>query len=220
MLLAQTSGLYDYFNSLSLDARLRAAKTRVWAPNDVLAFVKKPLFIAGDGWSYANTNYLLLGLIAERAGGAPVATQLRTRLLEPLGLTSLYLQVAEKPRGPISRGYDFTSLSRTATPDPLERRDEGDAVHGGHVCRRIGRRARGNAPATSRDGGSPSTAGTVLRPDIARPMLAFDGTAAPGAASDYGLGVGRRLIGDRLTVGHSGRLAGFRCTLRYSPSSA
>jgi CubicO group peptidase (beta-lactamase class C family) len=48
-------------------------------------------------------------------------------------------------------------------------------------------------------------------------MLAFDGTAASGGASDYGLGVGRRLVGDRLTVGHSGRLAGFRSSLRYVP---
>ncbi len=59
--------------------------------------------------------------------------------------------------------------------------------------------------------------GTALRPDSLASMLAFDGTAAPGAASDYGLGVGRRLIGDRMTVGHSGRLAGFRSTLRYVP---
>ncbi len=49
-------------------------------------------------------------------------------------------------------------------------------------------------------------------------MLAFDGTAAPGAAADYGLGVGRRYIGDRITVGHAGRLAGFRSSLRYVPA--
>jgi CubicO group peptidase (beta-lactamase class C family) len=59
--------------------------------------------------------------------------------------------------------------------------------------------------------------GTVLSPDSLARMLAFDGTAAPGGASDYGLGVGRRLVGDRLTVGHSGRLAGFRSSLRYVP---
>ena len=104
MLLAQTSGIYDYFNSLPLDARLRASKKRAWSPDDVLAYVKKPLFIAGDGWSYSNTNYLLLGLIAEKAGGAPLATLMRTRLLEPLGLTSLYTQVAETSRAPVAKG--------------------------------------------------------------------------------------------------------------------
>jgi D-alanyl-D-alanine carboxypeptidase len=216
MLLAQTSGLYDYFNSLSLDARLRAAKTRVWAPDDVLAFVKKPLFIAGDGWSYANTNYLLLGLIAERAGGAPVATQLRTRLFEPLGLASLYLQVAEKPRGPIARGYDFTSLSRTATPIPWS--DGTKVMPFTSVTSAAG--AAGALAGSARDlarWGLALYGGTVLQPASLAAMLAFDGTAAAGAASDYGLGVGRRLIGDRLTVGHSGRLAGFRSTLRYVP---
>ena len=216
MLLAQTSGLYDYFNSLSFDARLRASKTRVWAPTDVLAFVKKPLFIAGDGWSYANTNYLLLGLIAERAGGAPFATQLRMRLLDPLGLTSLYVQVAEKPRGPISRGYDFTSLSRTATPIPWT--DGTKVMPFTSVTSAAG--AAGALAGSARDlarWGLALYGGTVLQPASLAAMLAFDGTAAPGAASDYGLGVGRRLIGDRLTVGHSGRLAGFRCTMRYVP---
>ena len=215
-LLAQTSGLYDYFNSLPLDARLRAAKTRVWAPSAVLAYVKKPLFPAGDGWVYANTNYLLLGLIAERAGGAPIATLLRTRLLDPQGLSSLYLQVAEAPRGPVSRGYDFATLSRTATPIPWS--DGTKVMPFTSVTSAAG--SAGAMAGTARDlarWGLALYGGTLLRPDTQAAMLAFDGTAAPGAATDYGLGVGRRLLGDRMTYGHSGRLAGYRCTLRYVP---
>jgi CubicO group peptidase (beta-lactamase class C family) len=61
-------------------------------------------------------------------------------------------------------------------------------------------------------------AGGALQPGSQAAMLAFDGTAAPGAAADYGLGVGRRNIGDRVTVGHAGRLAGFRSSLRYVPA--
>ena len=37
-------------------------------------------------YEYNNTNYALLGLIAEKAGGRPLAEQLRDRLFGPLGL--------------------------------------------------------------------------------------------------------------------------------------
>jgi D-alanyl-D-alanine carboxypeptidase len=216
MLLAQTSGLYDYFNSLPFDAKLRASRKRVWQPGEVLAYVKKPLFIAGDAWSYSNTNYLLLGLVAERAGGAPYATLLRTRLLEPAGLSALYLQVAETTKAPIAKGYDFASLSRTARPIPWS--DGTRVMPFTSVTSAAG--AAGAVAGTARDlarWGLALYGGTVLSPDSLARMLAFDGTAAPGGASDYGLGVGRRLVGDRLTVGHSGRLAGFRSSLRYVP---
>jgi D-alanyl-D-alanine carboxypeptidase len=216
MLLAQTSGLYDYFNSLPLDARLRASKKRVWRPDDVLAFVKKPLFIAGDGWSYSNTNYLLLGLIAERAGGAPYATLLHSRLLEPAGLAPMYMQVAETTKAPIAKGYDFASLSRTARPIPWS--DGTRVMPFTSVTSAAG--AAGAVAGTARDlarWGLALYGGSVLTPDLLATMLAFDGTAAAGGAADYGLGVGRRLVGDRLAVGHSGRLAGFRSSLRYVP---
>ena len=216
MLLAQTSGLYDYFNSLPLDAKLRASRKRVWKPGEVLAYVKKPLFIAGDAWSYSNTNYLLLGLVAEKAGGAPYATLLRSRLLEPTGLSSLYLQVAETTKAPIAKGYDFASLSRTARPIPWS--DGTRVMPFTSVTSAAG--SAGAMAGTARDlarWGLALYGGTVLSPDSLARMLAFDGTAAPGGASDYGLGVGRRLVGDRPTVGHSGRLAGFRSSLRYVP---
>jgi D-alanyl-D-alanine carboxypeptidase len=216
MLLAQTSGLYDYFNSLPFDARLRASKKRVWQPDDVLAYVRKPLFIAGDGWSYSNTNYLLLGLVAERAGGAPYATLLRSRVLGPAGLSSLYVQVAERTKAPIAKGYDFVSLSRTAKPIPWS---DGTRVMP-FTSVTSAAAAAGAAAGTARDlarWGLGLYGGTVLAPGSLAQMLAFDGSAASGGAADYGLGVGRRLVGDRMTVGHSGRLAGFRSSLRYVP---
>ena len=216
MLLAQTSGLYDYFNSLPLDAKLRAAKKRVWAPDEVLAYVKKPLFIAGDGWAYANTNYLLLGLIAERAGGAPLSTLYHSRLLDPAGLGSLYLQVAESTKAPVAQGYDFATLSRTAKAIPWG--DGTRVMPFTSVTSAAG--AAGALAGTARDlarWGQILYAGVALQPASQAAMLAFDGTAASGAPADYGLGVGRRYIGDRITVGHAGRLAGFRSSLRYVP---
>ena len=86
MLLDHTSGLADYFLNPKIDPALQRDPGRAWAPADALRFVGKPLSAPGKAWHYSNTNYLLLGLIAERATGKPLATLVRERLLDPLGL--------------------------------------------------------------------------------------------------------------------------------------
>lgn len=61
----------------------------------------------GEKWTYSNTNYTLLGMIIERVTGHDLASELRTRLFEPLGMTRSYLMV--KPpdgvKGPHGHGY-------------------------------------------------------------------------------------------------------------------
>ncbi|WP_051819892.1 serine hydrolase domain-containing protein [Streptomyces sp. NRRL S-920] len=61
----------------------------------------------GEKRAYSNTNYTLLGMIIERVTGHDLATELRTRLFEPLGMTRSYLMV--KPpdgvKGPHGHGY-------------------------------------------------------------------------------------------------------------------
>ncbi len=42
-------------------------RDRVWEPEELLSFVfdDQPLFPAGEGWAYADTNYIVLGMIIE-----------------------------------------------------------------------------------------------------------------------------------------------------------
>ena len=47
---------------------------------------------------YSNTNYLLLGELVEHVTDTPLATEVRTRLLDPLQLTTAWYQGAEEPR--------------------------------------------------------------------------------------------------------------------------
>jgi CubicO group peptidase (beta-lactamase class C family) len=68
-LLDHTSGLDDFFASGALDSALRRPKTRFWFPAEVLRYAAAPRAAPGALWSYSNTNYVLLGLIAERATG-------------------------------------------------------------------------------------------------------------------------------------------------------
>lgn len=59
------------------------------------------LFEPGMGYHYSNTNYELLGLIAEKAGGKPLATLFDEQLFRPLGLG----RTAYDPQGPITGAH-------------------------------------------------------------------------------------------------------------------
>ena len=50
-------------------------------------------------WDYSNTNYLLLGELVERVTGNPLASEVRTRLLDPLGARHAWYQGVEEPQG-------------------------------------------------------------------------------------------------------------------------
>lgn len=50
-----------------------------------------PLFPPGQAYDYCNTNYALLGLIAEKIEHKPVASAFHTRLFGPLGMRQTLL---------------------------------------------------------------------------------------------------------------------------------
>ncbi len=99
MLLAHTSGIPD-FTELP-ESRRRRADT----PERSIALVSKakPLFSPGSQWSYSSTNYIMLGIIAERVTGATWADQVRSRFFEPLGLSDTYVWEGE-PQPPTVDG--------------------------------------------------------------------------------------------------------------------
>lgn len=91
-----------------------------------IALSHKPDFAPGTSWNYSNTNYVLAGMVIEKATGRSYAAQIRERIIEPLGLhaTSVpgtrvtvprpssraYSKLAETTSGPT---YDVTTLNPT-----------------------------------------------------------------------------------------------------------
>ena len=82
------SGLYNYTNAPELSASLDHDPTRVWTSAELLAIAIKhpPTFPPGKDYEYCNTNYVLLGLVAEKAEAKPLADVFKTRLFRPLGM--------------------------------------------------------------------------------------------------------------------------------------
>lgn len=87
-LLNHTSGLPDHMTSPEFIRAVREDPARAWSPEQVVAHVigRDPLFPAGEGWSYADTNFVIAGLAVERATGRSFGDLLWDMLIEPLGL--------------------------------------------------------------------------------------------------------------------------------------
>ena len=68
---------------------------KAWTTAEILAIAFKhpPNFAPGAEFEYCNTNYILLGLVAEKIEGQPLASIFQRRLFEPLGMKNTLLPV-------------------------------------------------------------------------------------------------------------------------------
>ncbi|MEK6323906.1 MAG: serine hydrolase domain-containing protein [Acidobacteriota bacterium] len=59
MLMNHSSGIPEHVLNKDFIAAMRKDPDRVWKPDELIAYIMdaKPLFAAGQGWSYADTNY-------------------------------------------------------------------------------------------------------------------------------------------------------------------
>lgn len=112
MLLNHTSGLFDYINDPGVLARETGADPSSVAPAELLAVSAQypPLFKPGTEYAYSNTDYVALGLVLEKATGRTVATLLRQRIIQPLGLHDTYLATSGASR-------DGAKLAAAYEPD-------------------------------------------------------------------------------------------------------
>jgi D-alanyl-D-alanine carboxypeptidase len=119
-LLNHTSGIYNYLEDQAFREELGAHPDKVWPPEALVEVAARnlPYFPPGEGWHYSNTNFILLGMILEKASGADLATVLRERLLDPLALKSTWLDGEEHVRGEIARGYGPAGDDVTARYHP------------------------------------------------------------------------------------------------------
>ena len=82
-LLQHTSGLRDY----TADPRFQTpqALAQMWRPQQLVDAALR-LGPPVHGWLYSNTNYILLGMIIQKVTGYSPVTEVRRRILAPLGL--------------------------------------------------------------------------------------------------------------------------------------
>jgi D-alanyl-D-alanine carboxypeptidase len=109
MLLNHSSGIPDWVSE-EVHRQVAADPAKIWTVQEAidLASRQPPLFPPGGGWSYSNTNYTLVGLVLERAGGKSWRAQVRERILDRLALrnTSLPEPGDRSMTGEFAHGYN------------------------------------------------------------------------------------------------------------------
>ncbi|MDQ0779904.1 D-alanyl-D-alanine carboxypeptidase [Streptomyces aurantiacus] len=129
-LLQHTSGLFDYLNDFPEIASVegyQADRYVVRTPEELVAIAMrhKPGFRSGTKWGYSNTNYVLAGMIIEKATGKSWEEEVTQRIIRPLHLRDTSAPTTETHiSGHHMRGYssfggpgkaiDVTEYSPTA----------------------------------------------------------------------------------------------------------
>ena len=136
-LLKMRSGLYNYTDAPELSASLDRDPTKVWTPQELLAiaFTRPPNFPPGTAYDYYNTNYALLGLIAEKVDGKPLARAMQDRLFGPLGMQDTLLPPAPRTPSPIpTRTATCTAAPHLLLADTPYPPDIQAAARAGTLC--------------------------------------------------------------------------------------
>ena len=191
-LLSHTAGLQDYWPQ---DYSFAAMEQPV-APMDIVrrwgfkAFDYEP----GTRWQYSNTGYVAAGLIAEKAGGAPLWQQFEARIFVPLGIQPVPMDDANGPAFP--QGYYRNALGPVRPARPPAR---GWLWATGEFSMAAAELAKWDIARINR---------TLLpREDweeMERPVRLTDGTS-----NGYGLGVYSRIADGRRVINHGGASVGF-----------
>lgn len=110
MLLNHTSGLFNYVQDPDGLKAFTGQDATVWTPRQLIAAAVRhaPLFAPGTNYSYSNTNYIALGMIAEKATGHTLDDLIQERIAEPLHLKNTHLATgADTTNRPgLAHGYE------------------------------------------------------------------------------------------------------------------
>jgi D-alanyl-D-alanine carboxypeptidase len=88
MLAESRSGYVDYETTPSFVDAVHANPFRAWSQQELIQIgTSQPLlFQPGTSFSYAHTNFVILGMALQKITGKPVATLMKQHILAPLGL--------------------------------------------------------------------------------------------------------------------------------------
>lgn len=202
-LLGHTSGYrdveYDPRFTRYTHERATYDPSRPWTRTGMIALTRAPAFRPGSRFDYSNTNYLLLGSIAERVGAAPLPVLLDRFVTGPLRLRDTLLTRRGLPLQRVAHGHyrlggslllDTWSGHRAAPSNIFGPAwpDGGIAADAADVARFL----------------DALHAGRVVRPATLRAMTRVRSRAEP-----YGLGVERYRFGGGVWTGHSGGDGGY-----------
>ncbi len=212
MLMNHTSGLVRYEFNEKFTADLSKNPGKVWQPEEEIAYLfdTKAPFAAGQGWDYSDTNYIVLGMIIERATKSTYYEQLKRRILKPLKLNNTVPSDSRRIPG-LAQGYAGERNPFGGTDAMI--------VNGEFAINPQFEWTGGGIASTSEDlarWGKLLYEGKAFHPSLLPEML--NGVPARlGPETKYGLGVIIRPTKLGIGYGHSGFFPGYLTEMLYFP---
>jgi D-alanyl-D-alanine carboxypeptidase len=219
-LLQHTSGLPDYQGTAIFDAEFRSHPFKVWNHQDLVSLIagQPPAFVPGTSWMYSNTNYLLLGLIAEAVTGQPLERLVTDRIIDPLGLEATSFPTSSEIPVPATGGTDIVDDEHDPpnliSATPTDYSPSGLWAAGGMISNLHDLSVWARVLAT----------GELLTPALQHERFAWVPTGVvfpspeappPQFPVSYGLGV----MAAGQFVGHNGEIPGYESIMLYDPGT-
>ncbi len=193
-LLSHTSGYQDYWPQ---DYVPPFMLTPITADEILTRWARKPLdFDPGTKWQYSNTNYVIAGVIVEKASGMPLLRFLSSHIFEPLGMQSVVNIDQDHLADTDPTGYMRYGLGPLR---PAPREGKGWLFAAGELAMLVADLAKWDVAMMNQ---------RLLKPSSYQEMQK-DVLLKNGTGTSYALGVFvRNQAGHRL-VEHSGEVSGF-----------
>lgn len=211
-LLQMSSGVWEFTSDAELIGRWAADPMMPWTVDDTIALIRthEPAFEPGEKVVYTDSNYVLLGRIAELASGMPLHEFVQTRILDELGMDDTRFPAPDEPGipDPHQQGYRPPAEDLGSLDNLIPMGDINPEVAWG----------AGNMTSTIADlavWGVALADGTLLSAELQAERIQsrqFDG---PTIEIGYGLGLIR--LGDFL--GHDGAIMGYSSVAMRLPSA-
>ncbi|MFI7111378.1 serine hydrolase domain-containing protein [Nonomuraea sp. NPDC050227] len=196
-LLQHTSGLPEYSTGMMDEAGIPKERYRTWSARELVERAEKlPRdFPPGSAYGYSNTNYIVLGLLIEGVTGRPYATEIRERILRPLGLRHTRVPGASpEVHGPHAHAYVPVTRGGGVVPVDVTRFNPTMAGAAGEIVSTTGDVNRFYRALFQ---------GKLLRPDLLKEMT------DPGTTEGYGLGLELAPLPCGTAFGHGGGAPGY-----------
>jgi D-alanyl-D-alanine carboxypeptidase len=193
-ILSMTSGYQDFWPQDYVMPGMMKSTT----PQQILdGWARIPLdFDPGTKWQYSNTNYVIAGLIVEKASGMPLLDFLKKRVFTPLHMESAESMHLAKddPKDPV--GYLRYALG---PPRPAPKEGKGWMFAAGELAMTASDLARWDIGVIEQK---------LMKPASYREMQT-EVRLKNGVGTRYGLGVGVAMQNEHHVVTHNGEVSGF-----------
>jgi len=213
MLLNHTSGIPEWLTE-DVVARLTEDPSTIWQTDELLAVAaaQDRLFEPGEGYSYSNTDYTLLGLIIEATTGDGWGEQVRSRVLEPLGLSDTIVRRPGEVSAVLRMAHGYAVVDGGLVDLTLTDPSMAGAAGGNAMVSSAGDLARFLTALL---------AGELFRAtSTLEEMLDFvDAPDENGIPYWYGLGLERYDIDGVTFVGHAGGAVGYSTVMYVAPDA-